>query len=71
MIVAVAGVGLIFGTVGLVTEYLVTEATSGRRRRARMTRAVDELSGHYVLCGYGRVGSTVARELGHDGFRSS
>lgn len=28
-----------------------------------MTRAIEELQGHYVLCGYGRVGSTVAREL--------
>ena len=29
--------------------------------------AVKELSGHYILCGYGRVGQTVARELVHAG----
>ncbi len=67
MLVAGAGVIMIFGTVGLVTEYLVIEATSGRRVRQRMERAVSELRGHFVLCGYGRVGSTVARELRHDG----
>jgi voltage-gated potassium channel len=67
MIVTVAGVLLIFGTVGLVTEYLVTEATSGRRERRRMERRVAALTDHFVLCGYGRVGSTVARELTHDG----
>jgi voltage-gated potassium channel len=67
MLVAGAGVVMIFGTVGLVTEYLVSEVTSGRRATRRMTRAVDELHGHFVLCGYGRVGSTVARELVHDG----
>jgi len=33
MILSVAGVGLIFGSVGIVAEYLVVEATSGRRRR--------------------------------------
>jgi voltage-gated potassium channel len=66
MIVTLAGVLLIFGTVGLVTEYLVTEATSGRRERRRMERSVATLEGHFVLCGYGRVGSTVARELSHD-----
>jgi voltage-gated potassium channel len=69
MLVLGFGVVLIFGTVGLVTEYLVTEATSGRRVKRRMERAVAALSGHYVLCGYGRVGSTVARELTHDGER--
>jgi voltage-gated potassium channel len=67
MIMSGAAVLLIFGTVGLVTEYLVLEATSGRSQKRRMERAVGALSGHYVLCGYGRVGSTVARELVHEG----
>jgi voltage-gated potassium channel len=65
MVLSLAGVGLIFGTVGIVAEYLVVEATSGRREARRMTEAVGKLSGHYILCGYGRVGLTVARELVH------
>jgi voltage-gated potassium channel len=65
MILSLAGVGLIFGSVGIVAEYLVVEATSGRREAKRMTQAVDKLSGHYILCGFGRVGQTVARELVH------
>lgn len=69
MIVAVGGVGLIFGSVGIVAEYLVTEVTSGRREARRMAKAVAELRDHYILCGYGRVGSTVARELEHGGMR--
>ena len=69
MVLAVAGVGLIFGSVGIVTEYLVVEATSGRREAKRMTDAVNKLSGHYILCGYGRVGHTVARELVHAGLK--
>jgi voltage-gated potassium channel len=69
MLVTGFGVVLIFGSVGLVTEYLVIEATSGRRIGRRMTRQVDELRGHFVLCGYGRVGSTVAHELAHEGER--
>ena len=69
MLVTGFGVILIFGSVGLVTEYLVVEATSGRRVGRRMARQVEELRDHYVLCGYGRVGSTVARELVHDGER--
>ena len=30
-------------------------------------RTIDSLSGHFVVCGYGRVGSLVARELTEDG----
>ena len=60
MIISVTGVVLIFGMVGLVTEYLIIEATSGRSRTRRMPKAVGALSGHYVLCGYGRVGFTDA-----------
>jgi len=67
MIMSGVGVVLVFGTVGLVTEYVILEATSGRSRTRRMEKAVGALSGHYVLCGYGRVGSTVARELVHEG----
>ena len=32
-----------------------------------MADAVNKLSGHYILCGYGRVGLTVAKELVHAG----
>ena len=67
MLLAITGVGLIFGSVGIVAEYLVVEATSGRREAKRMADAVDKLSGHYILCGFGRVGITVARELVHAG----
>ncbi|MFH0751247.1 MAG: potassium channel family protein [Chloroflexota bacterium] len=48
MIISVAGVVLIFGTVGLVTEYLIIEATSGRSRTRRMAEAVGALGGHYA-----------------------
>jgi voltage-gated potassium channel len=67
MVLSLTGVGLIFGSVGIVAEYLVVEATSGRQEAKRMADAVNKLSGHYILCGYGRVGLTVARELVHAG----
>lgn len=31
--------------------------------RSRMEREIEKLSGHYIVCGAGRVGRTVAREL--------
>jgi len=67
MLVALVGVGIIFGTVGFVAETFVAEALSGRREQRRMTHAIEGLRNHFILCGYGRVGSTVARELEHSG----
>jgi voltage-gated potassium channel len=67
VIVAVAGVGIIFGSVGIVAEAVLSEAVSGRREAKRMTETIERLKDHLILCGYGRVGSTVARELAHVG----
>jgi voltage-gated potassium channel len=67
MLVALAGVGIIFGTVGIVAETLVAEVLSGKREQRRMTEAIARLRNHFILCGFGRVGATVARELEHSG----
>ena len=67
MLLSIAGVAIIFGSIGILAELILTEAASGRRERRRMAHAVGSLSGHYVLCGYGRVGTTVAQELKHAG----
>ena len=67
MLLAVAGVGIIFGTIGIVAETVISEAASGRREVRRMREAVAGLRDHFIVCGYGRVGSTVARELEHTG----
>ena len=68
-LLAIAGVGIIFGTVGFVAEAIVGGLISGRREERRMTESIARLSEHFLLCGYGRVGSTVARELVRQGTR--
>jgi voltage-gated potassium channel len=67
MLLALSGVGIIFGTVGIVAETLVAEVLSGKREQRRMTEAIARLRNHFILCGFGRVGATVARELEHAG----
>lgn len=62
-LLAVSGVGIIFGTIGIVVESVVRDLTSGRGEERRMAETIAKLRDHFVLCGYGRVGSTVAREL--------
>ena len=67
MFLSVCAVAVIFGTVGVAGESLIAEMSSGRREVKRMQRRVDALRGHFIVCGYGRVGSLVARELQADG----
>ncbi len=67
MLLSLAGVGIIFGTVGIVAETFVAEALSGKREKRRMTESIERLRDHFILCGFGRVGATVAREFEHSG----
>lgn len=56
------GVGAMLFTVSSFFEAVVEEQL-GRIGRRRMERRIAGLSGHAVVCGFGRVGRTVARLL--------
>ena len=45
--------------VELITHGIVTGAWADKRRR----RAIERLSGHFIICGYGRVGQRVGEEF--------
>ena len=40
MLLSIAGVAIIFGSIGILAELILTEAASGRRERRRMAHAV-------------------------------
>jgi voltage-gated potassium channel len=63
MAAAVVGTALLFGGVGIMAEVVLAEIGSGRRERRRMQERIAGMSDHYIVCGYGRVGSTVTAEL--------
>ncbi len=48
-----------------LAEYMM--GLSGNVRRLRVKAQVDKLRNHYIVCGLGRVGSQVARELHNEG----
>ena len=61
--IIIAGVGLLLMLTGGAAQALLEfelESVFGRRR---MERDISRLSGHYIICGAGRVGRSVAREL--------
>lgn len=63
MMLIVAGVGALGYLFKSVGQSIVSGDIPARLRRRRMQERVDALSGHYVICGYGRVGRQVAQDL--------
>jgi voltage-gated potassium channel len=59
---AVLGVTVFLAVVGVIGTALV-DSRAGLGRRRRMQRRIDALRDHYIVCAYGRVGRTVAREF--------
>ena len=68
ILVSLVSVGFVFGTVGVMAEAFLQRAASKNRKGRRMQKRLDRLQGHFIVCGYGRVGSMVSRELMADGY---
>jgi voltage-gated potassium channel len=61
--IIVAGVGLVLLFFGAATQALLEFELQSVFGRRRMDREISRLSDHYIICGAGRVGRSVAREL--------
>jgi voltage-gated potassium channel len=61
--VIIVGVGLVFLLIGAVAQALLEFELGRFFGRRRMERDIERLSGHYIICGAGRVGRSAAREL--------
>jgi voltage-gated potassium channel len=60
------GVGTLYYVLGVLVQGLI-EGQIGTRRLRRQKRQMQELKDHYIVCGYGRVGQEVVRELRREG----
>ncbi len=58
-----AGVGLVFLLIGSLTQVLIESEFNQFFGRRKMERELSRLEGHYIICGAGRVGRSVAHEL--------
>jgi voltage-gated potassium channel len=64
LVLIICGVSLVFLAIGTLTQALLEFELRDLFGRRRMERDIERLSGHYIICGAGRVGRSVARELG-------
>jgi voltage-gated potassium channel len=69
MVLILGGVGTALYTFGLLLEVLIEGELRDVFRRRRMAREIERMSGHVVVCGWGRVGREVARFLAGSGER--
>jgi len=63
IVIILSGVSLLFLLIGSLTQALLEFELQSFFGRRRMERDIDRLTGHYIICGAGRVGRSAAREL--------
>ena len=61
--IILAGVGLVFLILGALGQALLEFEFNNLFGRRKMEREIERLQGHYIICGAGRVGRAVARQL--------
>jgi voltage-gated potassium channel len=58
-----SGVGTAFYTATLLATIVVEGGLHRRFQQRRFARMLEQLSDHFIICGYGRIGAIVAEEL--------
>jgi voltage-gated potassium channel len=69
VVLIVLGVGTLFYGLVTVTEFFVAGHVADLLAARRMQRMIDATSDHFIICGFGRVGRQVARDLRGAGAR--
>src|SRR4051812_1523276 len=63
VVLLTAGVGAALYTFTLLATIVVEGGLPGRLQQRRIQRMLEQLRDHFIICGYGRIGSTVARQF--------
>jgi voltage-gated potassium channel len=63
VLLIVLGVGTLFYALVTVTEFFVAGHVAQMLAGRRMQKMIDATSDHFIICGFGRVGRQVARDL--------
>jgi voltage-gated potassium channel len=63
IIVIVSGISVLTYTLGQVARIFVEGELSRLLGRRKLEKNISELNGHYIICGYGRIGALISHEL--------
>lgn len=65
--VLIAGVATLFYTASVLMGQVVEGGLHRGLEQRRFKRMLDDLTNHFIICGYGRIGSTIAEEFKRQG----
>jgi voltage-gated potassium channel len=63
VMLVIFGVGTMLYTVGLVSQIMVEGRLTTLLGRGKMEKTIDKMKNHYIVCGCGRIGYLICREL--------
>ena len=63
IIIIILGISLLTYTLGQVARIFVEGELRNILGRRKLEKKIAELKNHYIICGYGRIGSIIANEL--------
>lgn len=63
ILLIVFGAGIIAYAVGSVAQFMVEGQLRKLLGRKKLAKEIGRLSGHYIICGYGRIGTLIGREF--------
>jgi len=67
MLLIFSGIGLMFYVVSAITQMVVEGQFRDVFGKKRMEKAVRSIKNHFIICGFGRIGEVIARELHQNG----
>jgi voltage-gated potassium channel len=60
------GVGTMLYTIGLVAQVMVEGRLMNLLGKGKMQKTIDKMTNHHIICGCGRIGMLIARELAEE-----
>ena len=63
IVLIISGIGVVATIVSRVGQIIVESGLNNTYGRMRMQKRVNKLVDHYIICGYGRIGSSIAHKL--------
>ena len=66
MALMLSGVGTMFYMFGVVAKVVLEGELRDILGRKKLTKKIENLKNHYIVCGYGRMGSIICHELSHN-----
>jgi voltage-gated potassium channel len=67
MVLILAGVGVMLYIVGALARVVVEGEIQEALGKRKVRRHVQKIKDHYIICGFGRLGSIISRQLSHAG----